>query len=117
MKLEEVWSYTTLKPALEIQFSKLLVFFISKYITEKCLNIIYGILGDIQLYTHAHTYIFLVHPWAQKMAGYETSHLLQKKKHDQCMVNSQLYQLKITIMYILNNIIIVNKIDNRLNMQ
>jgi len=48
--------------------------------------------------------------------GYETSHLSQKKKkRDQCMVNSILYQLKITIVYILNNIIIVNKIDNRLN--
>lgn len=40
----------------------------------------------------------------------------KKKKHDQYMVDSQLYQLKITIVHILNNIIIVNKIDNRLYM-
>jgi len=66
---------------------------------------------------HTHTYILSVHHSAQKMAvGYETSHLSQKK-NDQCMVSSQLYQLKITIMYILNNIIIVNKIYNKLTMK
>jgi hypothetical protein len=67
-------------------------------------------------HTHTHTHTFcqsILQP--KKMAvGYETGHLSQKK--ETCMVNSQLYQLKITIMYILNDIIIVNKIDNRLNL-
>jgi len=89
----------------------------SEYITEKCLNIIHATLADIHLYINTHIFCQAITQPNKWLLDMKQVICHKKKKHDHCMVNSQLYQLKITIVYILNNIIIVNKIDNRLNMQ